>query len=99
MKVQMIRSTIKAEHMADIDETSKRLFAALDREQPQGMRYTTYLLPDGVTFVILLELGDGVDNPLLAMPEAQAVQEGLKQWRAEPPAVEQLTLVRSYRSF
>jgi hypothetical protein len=40
-----------------------------------------------------------VDNPLPALPEFRAFQEGLRGWVAEPPAVEQLTVMGSYRFF
>jgi hypothetical protein len=49
--------------------------------------------------VALFELEDGVDNPLAALPAVVEFQENLKQWMAEPPTVEQMTVVGSYRSF
>ena len=99
MKVLMVRSKVKAEHVAAIEAAGERLFAALQQTQPQGMRYTTCRLPDGVTYVSLLEIDDGVDNPLPALPEAQAFQEHLKNWLAEPVISEQLTVFGSYRVF
>lgn len=99
MKVWIVRAKVKAEQVAAIEEEGKRVFAALEREQPQGIRYATCRLPDGVTYINLLELDDGVDNPLLALPEGHAFQEGLKTWMAEPPTSERLTVVGSYRFF
>ena len=99
MKVLMVRSKVKAEHVAEIEAAGERLFAALQQAQPQGIRYTTCRLPDGVTYVSLLEIDDGVDNPLPAMPEARAFQEHLKNWIAEPAISEQLTVFGSYRVF
>jgi hypothetical protein len=99
MKVWMVRAKVKAEQVAAIEAAGKRIFEALEREQPQGIRYTTCRLPDGVTYINLLELDDGVDNPLLDLPEGRAFQEGRKTWMAEPPTSEQLTVVGSYRFF
>jgi hypothetical protein len=99
MKVWIVRATVKAEQVAEIEAAGKRVYAALEREQPQGIRYTTCRLPDGVTYVNLLALDDGVDNPLLTLPEARAFQEGLKTWLAEPPTSERLTVVGAYRFF
>jgi hypothetical protein len=99
MKVWMVRAKVKAEHVAEIEAAGERVYAALEREQPQGIRYTTCRLPDGVTYVNLLAIDDGVDNPLLALPEGRAFQEGLKTWMAEPPTSERLTVVGSYRFF
>lgn len=99
MNVVMVRAKVKDAHVAEIEAAGERLFAALDREQPQGIWYTTCRLPDGVTYVNLIAVDDGVDNPLLALPEARAFQEGLKQWLAEQPTSEQLTVLGSYRFF
>lgn len=99
MNVLMARATVKATAVTDIEEAGRRVFEALEREQAQGFRYMTCRLPDGVTYLNVWELEDGVDNPLSNMPEARAFQEGLKAWVAEPPIYEQLTVVGSYRFF
>ena len=99
MKVQMVRARVKATAVTEIEAAGQHLFAALELAQPQGIRYTTCRLPDGVTYVSLLEIDDGVDNPLPAMPEARAFQENLKNWIAEPAISEQLTVFGSYRVF
>jgi hypothetical protein len=52
-----------------------------------------------VTYVATLELDDGVENPLPALPEFREFQENLKMWTAEPPIPEQLTVIGSYRLF
>jgi hypothetical protein len=99
MNVLMVHSKVKAAYVAEVDAAAKRMFAALELAQPQGIRYTSCRLPDGVTYVSLLEIDDGVDNPLPTLPEFRAFQEGLKQWIAEPPTSEQLAVVGSYRFF
>lgn len=99
MNVLMVHSKVKAEHVAEVEAAAKRMFAALQQAQPQGIRYTSCRLPDGVTYVALLEIDDGVDNPLPTLPEFRAFQEGLKQWVAEPPTSEPLTVIGSYRFF
>jgi hypothetical protein len=99
MKVLMVRAKVKDEYVAEIESAGERLFAALHREQPQGIRYTTCRLSDSVTYVNIIAIDDGIDNPLLALPEARTFQEGLKQWLAEPPTSEQLTVLGSYRFF
>jgi hypothetical protein len=99
MKVLLVRAKVKDAHVTEIEAAGERLFAALQQAQPQGVRYTTCRLPDGVTYVSLLAIDDGVDNPLATYPEARAFQEGLKQWLAEPPTSEQLTVFGSYRFF
>ena len=72
---------------------------AMPQAAPQGVRYASCKLPDGETFVILLELDDDADNPLVGVPAFRDFQENLKTWIAEPPVVEELTPVGSYRLF
>jgi hypothetical protein len=99
MNVLMVRSKIKAESVAEVEAAVERVFSAIEQAQPAGVRYASSRLADGVTFVVLLELEGGVDNPLVALPAFVEFQEDLKQWMAEPPTVEQMTVIRSYRLF
>ena len=99
MYTLMVRSTVKAAHVTDVEAAVKRVFAALQQAQPNGIRYASCRLSDGVTYVAVLELDDGVDNPLPALPEFRAFQENLKHWMAEPPISEQVTVIGSYRFF
>ena len=63
MNTLMVRSRIKSEHVAELEAAAKRVFAALQQAQPNGIRYASCRLPDGVTYVAVLEFEDGVDNP------------------------------------
>jgi hypothetical protein len=99
MSMMMVRSKIKAESVAEVEAAARTMFSGIQEAQPQGVRYASCRLPDGVTFVALLELGDGVDNPLPTVPAFREFQENLKHWLAEPPIPEQLTVIGSYRSF
>jgi hypothetical protein len=99
MSVTMIHAKVQAGAAAEVEGAAKRLFAAIEREQLKGIRYASSKLPDGVTFVILLQLEDGIDNPLGALPEFREFQEGLRNQLSGPPTQEQLTVVGSYRLF
>src|SRR5258708_20635205 len=99
MNTLMIRSKVKAEHVPDLEAAVKRVFAALQQAQPNGIRYASCRLPDGVTYVAILEIDDGVNNPLPTLPEFRAFQENLKNWVAEPPSSQQGTVIGSYRLF
>jgi quinol monooxygenase YgiN len=99
MSVRMIRAKIKADKVGELEKAAKELFTAIEAAQPQGVRYASCKLPDGVTYVILLALDDDENNPLGAVPAFRDFQENLKTWIAGPPAIEQLTPVGSYRLF
>lgn len=99
MSVMMIRAKVKAESAVEIEAAARGMFSAIEEAAPPGVRYTSLTLPDGVTYVILLELEDPADNPLGKIPAFREFQANLKDWLAEPPAPEHLTVVGSYRSF
>jgi hypothetical protein len=99
MSVRMVRAKIKAGKTAELEQAAREMFAAIDAAAPQGVRYASCKLPDGETFVILLELDDDTDNPLFGVPAFREFQGTLQNWIAETPVVEQLTPVGSYRLF
>lgn len=98
MSLLMVRSKVKAERVAETEAAVEKVFSAIEQAQPEGVRYTSCVLGDGVTFVALLEL-EGDSNPLLALPAFKEFQESLKDLVAEPPVVEQARVVGSYRFF
>jgi hypothetical protein len=99
MNVLMVRSKVKADRVADVEAAIEKVFSAIQREQPAGVRYASSRLQDGVTFVALLEVEEGVDNPLPSLPAFLQFQEELKELTAEPPTAEQMTVVGTYRLF
>ena len=99
MKVTISHTKIKPDKRAEINAAGKRVLEALERERPQGFLYAVCPLPDGENFVTLTITDNGVDNPILALPEFQAFAANFKTWVAEPPTAEQLTATTSYRSF
>jgi len=99
MPTLMARSKIKAEHVAELDAAINAVFKALDQRQPAGVRYALCRLADGVTYVVVVSLDEGIENPIPALAEYQKLQEGLKTWLAEQPSTDQLTVVGSYRLF
>ncbi len=95
----MARFKVKPDSVREFEEAAKRLFAALERKLPKGIHYALCRSSDSVTYVGLLELDDGVDNPLPALPEGKKFLESLQNWIIEPPIRDQLTGIGSYRSF
>ena len=99
MSVMMIRAKVQPERAAELEAAAKQLFAALHDAQPEGIRYGSCRLADGTTYVILLEIEEGFENPLPAIPAFQAFQSALRGLLAEPPVSEPLTVIGSYRLF
>jgi hypothetical protein len=100
MSVMMVTAKVKADKVADVEAAAQRMFTALQQKQPEGVRYASCKLLDGVTFVAILELEqEGGQNPLVAIPEFTEFQEGLKGWVAGPPSPSLVQVVGSYRLF
>ncbi len=97
MTVMMLRAKVRPESAAEVVAAAETMFAAIEKADPQGAHYASLVLPDGETFVVLLAVDEGIENPLTAVPEFVEFQGNLKNWLAEPPIPEQLTVVGSYR--
>ena len=98
MNVLMIRAKVKEENVADTEAATKKIIQALERAQPD-VHYGVTRLSDGVTVVAFLEMEPGQEHPLLGFPEYQELLENLKGWYAEPPTVENMTVIGSYQLF
>lgn len=99
MSVQMAKAKVKPESVSDIEAATKNLFAAINATHPKGIRYASLLLADGETFVAVVEIDDGVENPIPGFPEFGELQELVDGARAEPSTFEQWSVVGSYRLF
>jgi hypothetical protein len=99
MSVHMAEAKIKAEGVSEVQAAAHKMFAAIEDAQPEGVRYAWCLLPDGETFLALVQVDDGVENPILGLPEFQEIQEGLQGWLAGSSTAQPLTVIGSYRLF
>jgi hypothetical protein len=85
---------------ADANEAAvRRVFDELRARGPDEIRYATFRLADGVTFVHLATHESSGDSPLTALPAFQAFVGQLKGRCVEPPVVTELSPVDSYRWF
>ena len=98
MGVQLAKAKIKPEGVSDVRSATERMFAAIDVAQPEGIRYAS-LLADGETFVAIVQVDDGVENPIPGFPEFRELQGVVEGWRAESNAVQSFTVIGSYRLF
>lgn len=99
MNLLMVRARLKAENVADAKAATEKVIQALEQERPADVRYASSVLNDGVTFVALLEMEPGQEHPLRTFPAYVEMIENLKQWYAEPPTVEYMTVIGSYQLF
>ncbi len=93
----MIRFHVAAEGIDEIINAAGILSDALNVERPKGLNWTYYRQVDSGEFLGLLELPDGVDNPLPAMPEGQQLGAAVAKWITGEAAIpEPVEIVGSF---
>jgi hypothetical protein len=71
MSQVMVRYKVKPERVAENEELVRAVYDELHRTRPEGIRYATFRLQDGVSFVHLaIE-----DDELPGLPQVAAFQE------------------------
>jgi hypothetical protein len=95
MKRVMVRYKVKPDQVAANEQLVRDVYDELARTQPDGLRYGTFKLDDGVSFVHLAVHGD--ENPLQQIEAFQRFQAGIRDRCDEPPVVTQLEEIGTYR--
>lgn len=94
----MVRYTVKPDRVEENEALVRAVYGELAETAPDGLRYATFLLDDGVTFVHIATMDStDAENPLRATPAFRAFLEGLEE-RTEAPMVRMAARpVGSYR--
>lgn len=100
MKKLVVRYKVKAGKAAENQKLIEKVFEELHRNSPSGLRYASFKLGDGVSFVhiVSVETADG-HNPLIETPAFKAFNAGIKDRCKEQPVLTEMTEVGSYRFF
>jgi hypothetical protein len=100
MRRVMVRYTVKPELVEANAKLVEAVFAQLAREQPDGIRYTTFRVSGGPTFVHVasIETASGA-NPLLALATFREFTSTIGERCVEPPVTVELDVIGSYRLF
>ena len=96
----LTQSRLKPERVAENERLAAAVFEALKQQQPPGLRYATFRLADGVSFMHIVshEEADGV-NALTELPAFKAFAEGVRERCEVPPIRVELTEIGSYGFF
>ena len=95
MKRVIVRYRVKPERVAENEELVRGVYAELQETAPEGLRYGTFRLDDGVSFVHIAEHAD--DNPLRGVAAFRRFQEGIRDRCDEPPVAVEMHEIGSYR--
>lgn len=100
MRNVVVRYETKPDRADENQRLVERVFAELNDRNPGGIRYATFRLADGVSFVHVasIDTDDGT-NPLNGIDAFAEFQREIGVRCAVPPAAQDATVVGSYRFF
>jgi hypothetical protein len=99
-RVFLLRYKTKPEHAAENERLVRAVFGEIHRVQPEGIRCSTFLLDDGLTFVniVATETSSGL-APLGQLQAYRRIQQGKYDRFDEPPHATELHELGTYRVF
>lgn len=97
MKRVVVRYKVKPDRADENQQLIERVFAKLAETRPDGLRYASLRLADGVSFVHVasIETDDG-SNPLTALAEFGEFTSDIADRCDEPPVAQDATVVGTY---
>jgi hypothetical protein len=100
VKRMMVRYKVKADRAGENIGYARAVYDQLARERPAGLRYATFKLDDGVSFVhIVSHETDDDSSPLTAQAAFQAFVAEISERCEEPPVSTELHEIGSYAFF
>ena len=100
MNQVIVRYKVKRDHAAENVELIRAVYDELERKNPEGLRYATFQLDDGVSFVhIAVNETDSARSPLTELAAFQEFQRQIGDRCEEPPRVSEVREVGAYRFF
>ena len=100
MRRLMVRYKIKADRVAENERYVAAVFEELRRNQTPGLRYASFKLADGLSFVhIVSQESPDNTNRLIELPAFKAFASTIEERCDELPVTVDLAEVGSYRFF
>jgi hypothetical protein len=96
MKRTMVTYKVRPEAAAVNEELIRGVFGELAQAEPQNVRYTAFVLGDGVTFVHIVEIEDG-ENPIPQLGSFKRYTEAVLERCEDQPVVTEPRVVGTYR--
>lgn len=100
MKRVMVTYKVKSDRIEENKQFIEKVFTELNKNQPESLRYASFLKEDGISFVHLasIETEDG-SNPLSNSEAFKAFSSNIKDRCVELPKAIELFKVGSYNLF
>jgi len=93
--IKVIRYRTKPECADENERLVRAVFAELAEHGPDGLRYATFRLDDGVSFLHVAVL-DAEENPLSSSPAFGEFQSGIADRLAEGPLQSDATVIGNF---
>jgi quinol monooxygenase YgiN len=98
MKTVIVRYRVHPDRAAENEALIRAVYEELHTNRAEGLRYATFKLDDGVSFLHIAETEDG-HNPLPGTQAFKAFQAEIEDRCEQPPVVSELTQIGAYRLF
>jgi Antibiotic biosynthesis monooxygenase len=98
MRQVMVRYRVKPERVEENEDLVRAVYDELRRSEPAGLRYATFKLDDGVSFVHLaVTESENGGSRLSKLKAFQEFQKDIEDRTDEGPVVTELDLIGSFR--
>jgi hypothetical protein len=99
MRQVMVRYKVKPERVEENEELVRAVDEEIHRTEPAGLRYATFKLDDGVSFVHLAsDESENGESPLSKLKAFREFQRGIDDRTDEAPVVTELDEIGSFRA-
>jgi hypothetical protein len=96
MKTVLVRYKVRPELADENQRLIEQVFAQLARERPAGLRYQSFRLADGVSFMHVASREGTDDSPLLKLEAFKAFVAGIKDRCVEAPVQTEMAPMGCY---
>ena len=96
----IVRYKVKVGKAEENEKYIQRVFEEFHKNRPDGLRYASFKLSDGVSFVHIVSVETPDDrNLLIETPAFKLFNAGIKDRCEEQPVLSEMTEVGTYRLF
>jgi hypothetical protein len=99
MRRVIVRYKVKPELVGENEQLIRTVFEELARVQPAGLRYASFKLADGVSFVHVASIETPEGNPLTALASFKAFSRDIAARCDEAPVALDAEPIGNYRVF
>jgi len=99
MKRVIVQYRVKPDQVERNEALIRAVYEEIDRTQPEGLRYATLRLDDGVTFIHIAEQPESSPSPLSQIEAFQRFTAGIGDRCDQAPIAKEAREVGSFRMF